>query len=289
MIKIPCFKDTYYIFSGYTDARFRIMSDNDVIYEGRAKARPNSLYSEININKILMNFLSNTLENQLLTGNTFTITHSDAYKEFSLYVYNPQQDSWILCESYGLLFNFSYEDIDLSTQQILSDRVNSHISNGMLLPTTTYFSNGVVSTLFLRYAGSSEYCGRWSLLYRNLKGGWDSLLFEGKCRKSDDYDKAKMRKSFNNNRNEFGNITYYNGITSKWELNTGYLSNMEAENIAKNLVSSNECYLQDLVEGTIIPVVITDNSVKYKEYLLDDENPINYMITVESSQERINL
>lgn len=288
MIQNPVYKDTTYTFNS-ADIRFRILLGGDTIYEGRAKAKPDESYASININKICMNYLNNTLENQNLTATTaFTVTHSEAYREFILTAYNVQTGSWDTLETFAFLYDYDYETpIDFSASVRLSSPINGHNNNGMLLPSTFYYTNGSVRTGFITFNGASKYCGRYSLLYKNRKGGWDNFLFEGKCKKEDYYSISKMKKAFNNTTNEFGEIRYLNEVKDRWELNTGYLSDMESEEFAKNLVCSNECYLQDLVEGRIIPVTIMDTSVKYKKYLVDDENPIFYTITVESSQEKI--
>ena len=289
MIKAPIFKDTEYIFSNIADVRFRIVVSGSVIYEGRVKAKPNESSAVVNINKICMNYLNNTLENQSFSASTFTVNHSDAYKEFVLMRYNDVNDSWVTCETYGFLFNFSYEDISLNRNIQLSDSINTHKNTNMLIPTTIYSSGGTVTTSFTTYSGDSTYCGRYSLIYRNINGGWDSFLFEGKCRKEDEYDISKMNKNYNNTTHQMGTLRYYNEIKGKWVLNTGYLSDVECENFTRNLASSNECYLQDLVKGTIIPVVITDVTMKYKEYLNDGNDPVYYTLNVESSQIKVNM
>lgn len=289
MIKNPIWKDTIHTFTD-DDVRFRLSVNGIVIYEGRSKAKPDENYASINVNKICQNYLNNTLENQNLTGSTsFTVTHSEAYREFELQSYSEQTDLWSTEETYGFLFNFGYEDIDMTSTVTLSDKINTHNNNGMLLPSSAYYTNGTVRTGFLTFNGNSIYCGRYSLLYRNAYGGWDNFLFEGKCRKEDDYEISKMKKAYNNTANQFGDTRYINEIKTKWELNTGYLSDSESAKFAKHLLSSNECYLQDLVEGTIIPVVITDTSAKYKEYMNEGEEPVYYTVNVETSQDKIIL
>lgn len=304
MQRIPVWKDTEYIFSGVTDVRFRIMLDNDIIYEGRTKARPGDNYCSINVNKICMNYLHNTLENQNfnnITTATTTVVHTEAFRYFTLMSYNEQTDSWSDCEIYGFLFNFSYENIDLSGRIGLNDRIQrNHYCSNMIYTSTEYSTGatGDVVTTYLSILTENEkqqltsgvtYCGRYNLIYRNLKGGWDYFLFEGKCKKEDEYDISKMKKNYNNTTTQLGEVRYYNNIKEKWELNTGYLSDSEGKKFVKNLAASNECYLQDIVEGRVIPVIITDTTAKYKEYLVENEEPVYYTINVESSQDKINL
>ena len=119
-----------------------------------------------------------------------------------------------------------------------------------------------------------------------MRGGWDSYLFEGNCKRSDNYAISKYRKNVDNKTTGFSSTRYMNIITPRWELNTGFLSDSESEKFAKHLMSSNRCYLQDLSKGEIIPVVITDTQVNYQKH--DDGSkpePVSYTVNVEASQE----
>lgn len=293
MIRNPIWKDTYYEFDS-NDKRFRLSVNGDVIYEGRAKARPGSENARICINKICQNYLNNTLEGVNITTPS-TVVHNDAVVVFELYGYNSPLDIWTLLETIVFLYDWDNEyAVNMSADKVLSIPVNQHYADNQIIPTTTYSSSLNRVSTQLRYRTSSEklYCGDYSLLYRNLAGGWDSFLFEGKCRKSDGFKYQQMEKDYNNNPTngyEFGKITYLNEITHKWELNTGFLSDVEGERFVRQLCSSTECYLQDLRKGLIYPVVITDTEAKYKRYLIDGSEPVFYKINVESSQKNIEL
>lgn len=293
MVSNPIWNDTFYEFDS-DDKRFRLSVSGNVIYEGRAKARPGSDYAKVCINKICQNYLNNTLEGIDITS-TGTVIHTEALMTFVLYGYNSPLDIWSELETFVFLYDWDNEFyINMGANRLLSIPVNQHYADNQIIPTTTYTSSLNRVSTQIRYRSGSEklYCGDYSLLYRNLAGGWDSFLFEGKCRKSDGFKYQQIEKDYNNSPGtgyEFGKITYLNEITHKWELNTGFLSDAEGERFVRQLCSSTECYLQDLRKGLIYPVVITDTEAKYKRYLIDGNEPVFYKINVESSQKNIEI
>lgn len=289
MVSSPIWKDTFYTFNS-NDKRFRIMVDGESKYEGRAKAKPDSDYATICVNKICQNYLENSFEGIDFTS-TGTVVNSGATKLFALYEYRENVDTWYLMQEYRFLYDWDNEfPIVMSATTQLSIPINNHYADNQVIPTTVYGNNSVSTTI--RYRNNSEplYCGDYCLFYRNLAGGWDTFLFEGKCRKSDGFKYQQIDMDYNNNPSsgyEFNKKTYLNEITHKWELNTGYLSDAEGEIFVRQLCSSTECYLQDLRKGLIYPVVITDTEMKYKKYFDDGTDPVSYKIQVESSHKNI--
>lgn len=279
MVSNPIYKDTFYTFS-QDDVRFRITADGDVIYEGRSKAKPDGV-NKININRICANYLYNTFEGVDLTVLQSTL-HSDACKTFVLE--RLTADTWTTAESFQFLWDYdNLSVINFASANTLSVPVNGHYPATGLYQYTTIFNNGQVITTPSAVTGS--YCGDYGFIYRNLKGGWDSFLFEGKCKRTDSYSLSQMKKDYNNNLTEFGKYTYLNQVTGKWELNTGYMNDAESERFARYLASSTECYLVDFKNSLIIPVVITDTQVNYKTMRNDGvDAPYFYTVNVESSQ-----
>ena len=131
-----------------------------------------------------------------------------------------------------------------------------------------------------------RYCGDYGAYYTNSHGGWDAFLFEGKCKKKDTFKSYATDRPFNNNTIEFETKTYLNDITEEYELNTGWLTDRQAENFAKNLVQSTTIYLHDLADNKIFPVVITDTEVEYKKFA-DDRKLVSYTLQVKASQKKI--
>jgi len=281
MVKSSIWKDTYYETTGNT-IQFALSVNGVNIYNGKAYAKPNTSSIQINLSNICENYLDSNLPD--LTNATGTTTAStDTYKEFILTLYNEVTDTWSTGDTYGFLMNYDreYEPDFTSMASInLNLPINEHYITGQIIGSSSY------SSTTLSISSDAGYCGQYALLYMNLRGGWDSFLFEGKCKRTDSYNISKYRKNVDNKTTGFSSTRYMNIITPRWELNTGFLSDSESTLFAKHLVSSNKCYLQDLVSGDIIPVNIVDTQVNYKKY--NDGNkpePVEYTITVEASQE----
>ena len=282
MVNSSIWKDTYYETTGNT-IQFALSNNNNVVYNGKAYAKPNTGEIKVNISNICENYLDSNLGD--LTGlSGGTSYNTDTYKEFVLTLYNEVTDTWSTGDTYGFLMNYDREyEPDFSSMGTinLNEPINQHYVSGQIIGSSSYSS----TTLNISDSDAG-YCGQYALLYENSRGGWDSFLFEGKCKKSDNYNISKYRKNVDNKTTGFSSTRYMNIITPRWELSTGFLSDSESALFAKHLVSTNKCYLQDLVSGDIIPVNIVDTQVNYKKY--NDGNrpePVEYTITVEASQE----
>lgn len=279
MIQNIICKDTFYTFSE-DDIRFRLVVDGDVIYEGRSKAKPDGV-NKINVNRICANYLELTMEGIDLTV-LQAVVHPKAYRVFTLQ--KLSSNTWTTVETFGFLWCYDMTaNINFSSANTLSNPIDNQYMTGMY-SYTTVFNNGQVVTT--PSATTNNACGEYALIYRNLRGGFDSYLFRGKCKRSDNFSLSQMKKDYNNNLTEFGKYTYLNQLVGKWELNTGYMNDAESERFARYLASSTECYLVDFKNSLIIPVVITDTQVNYKTMVNDgQDSPYYYTINVESSQQ----
>ena len=78
-------------------------------------------------------------------------------------------------------------------------------------------------------------------------------------------------------------------ITEKYELNTGWLTDEQSKSFAFNVIPSSMCYLHNLAEGKIFPVVITNTEAEYKTRKTSDKR-VNYTLNVTASQnQHINI
>lgn len=138
------------------------------------------------------------------------------------------------------------------------------------------------------------------LYYLNSYGGWNSFVIEGTTVKKENITQYTTDKVFDNTTYEFEKDRYVSEINTSYELNTGLLSDVEAANLSKNLISSNKVYLHSLNEGYITngvdwyaipnfikPVVITDTSVVYQTYTTNGKKLAQYKISVSDSQSKI--
>ena len=280
--KAPIWQDIYYTSTTYTMLEYVInRTDQTVIYAGRAYQRPGGTGISINISKICQDYLKDTFDGvdfRNLTGTTYV--HPEAYVEFELRTRN----GGTLLASYGFVYDWSYEGWNGSART-LSNPINGHTVTGMYTFNTSCSSAGTVSTAIGKVATGNS-CGDVALYYKNRKGGWESFLIEGTVTKKDEYTKYTYNRSFNNNTLQFENGTYHSQIITNYVLNTGWLSDQESDNLAFNLLSSNEVYLHNLCEDKVYPVVIKDNSATYKTYKNNSRKLVNYQINVEESQRK---
>lgn len=279
-IKAPIWQDVYYT-ANTTMLEYIInKTDQTVIYAGRAYRRPGGTGISVNISKICQDYLKDTFASvdfRNLAGTTYT--HPEGYVEFQLRDRNGN-----LLNTYGFVYDWSYEGWNGNARTV-SKPINGHYAPGMYSFNTTFTTGNTLAT-YVGYAGNTNYCGEVALYYKNRKGGWDSFLIEGTVTKKDEYTKYTYNRSFNNNTLEFENGTYHSQIITSYQLCTGWLDDEESDNLAFNLLSSNEVYLHNLCTNKVYPVVIKDNTATYKTYKNNSRKLVNYQINVEESQRK---
>lgn len=129
-----------------------------------------------------------------------------------------------------------------------------------------------------------NYCGDAALYYLSSRGSWEAFLIEGLVKRTDKYAQQDYYKSFDNTTIEFGRRRFLTDIKRTWELNTGWLSDEEAEAVATDIFPSTQVYLHLLDTDEILPVVITDTQVEHKTYENQNYQLVSYRINVEASQ-----
>ena len=134
-------------------------------------------------------------------------------------------------------------------------------------------------------------CGNGYLIYRNRFGGWDSFLIEGNIYKYDDYNRLggiypKYPNNYGYNREK--NIDRIN-IKTKYDINTGWLTDEEAQRLVFHLLSSPTIgfhSFEDRSSGTfpyyLISVSVVNTSVEYKKFR-NGKKLVNYTITFEEN------
>lgn len=144
----------------------------------------------------------------------------------------------------------------------------------------TSFDGGAVT-----YYGG--YCARYAVIYQNAFGGWDSFLIEGTVYKNGKNTQHTYAKTYDTTTNEREKVNYANEIEYSYNCTTGWLTDEESERLAKHLLSSPNIYLQDLVEGTLIPVIISTNSYKFKTYQNEGKKMVNYNFILTESNIKV--
>lgn len=160
--------------------------------------------------------------------------------------------------------------------------INLSTTSGVttLVSPASYFSGStIVFDGEVRYDTSC--CGDWALYYLNAKGGWDSFLIEGKVKRTDSLTRYEYGKG-SGTPLDFSRTQYMVESEAAYEMHTGWLTDAQAANLAKNLLPSIKVYAHNLNENKIFPVVITDSSVEWKTYK-NEKKLVAYTINVAAS------
>ena len=283
MVYAPIYKDTYYTASTET-LTYTISTDGVTIFSGKAYRMPNADNIKININKICQDYLRQNIDN-ILTGST-SQTNYDACKNFVL-----KNATGGTIETYRFLYDWDYTHTwNRSSVTILSLPITGEYDSAMYR-LKTQVSTGSTGTMnsVTTSANTGDYtklaCGDFALYYVNARGGWDSFLFTGRCRRIDNIQQYNFNRAFDNTTREFETGRYISEIEETYELNTGILSEEQAALFAQHLIGSNNCYLHSLKDGWIKPAVITENQAEYKQDT--GEDVITYTLKIRLSQSKI--
>lgn len=128
-----------------------------------------------------------------------------------------------------------------------------------------------------------SYCGDYAVYYVGRKGGWNSFLFEGPCKKIDKLSDLKYNRVVNNTSIDFENNKYLVEINPTYELTTGILDDEESEKLASDLFSSPKLYLHNLITNEIVPAFVVDTSAEYKTFRNQQRKFVQYTITIQES------
>lgn len=260
----------------------------ETVFSGKAWVRPGDENLYININKVAQDYLSSDLPDLRNIHTDTSYINAEAYRTFYLRDANGNT-----LQTYNFLLDWSYENTPLTGTTHLSQPINGHGVNGMFFLDTTWSisTQSAVTSVHLS-AGEgydTTHCGDFAIYYLSTKGGWCSFLFEGTATKTDKYNKYNISLPFNNQTLEWQKKTYHAEITTSYQLNTGWLTDDQAANLAKNLIGTNKAYLHNLRTDEIMPVLSTEGSAVYKTYKNQGRKLVSYVVNVECSQTKHNV
>ena len=266
---------------------YRIYNRTNLIFQGRAYKRPNADTNDIKLNKIFENYLSNSI-NDLLNSGEPEDTGVNASKVFQIMKLDADGTETLIDE-YTILYDWSYDFRFRGANTDLSRPINRRYVAGMYKMDTTV--DGKSGTVTNSLNGDTYNvladCGEYALYYLNAYGGWDALLIDGTVLKKSTITQYTTDKNYNNSRIEFEQVKYINEIQDAYEINTGFLTDEQAANLSKNLIPSKEVYLHFLNDNKIVPVLITDTSVTYQTYQTNNLQMPQYKINVKESQVKL--
>lgn len=271
------------------------------IFHGKAWVAPMEEVIKVNVNKIAENYLEMDFPNlalaDLVPASTVTHTHENAFRTFII------RSGGTPLQIYQFLLDWSYKEKDFGSDIMLSEPINGHGTAGMYYFSTWWDHDTSPQAVFTQYSLNpsqimdfdgmamykADYCGDIALYYLNRNGGWDSFLCEGVSKKIDDYTRYSITRPRDWDSMDFGKKTYNNQITTRWEVNSGWVNDSESERLAFHLLSSNQVFLHDLKTGEVVPVVLTDASAEYKTFENNGRKLINYTINITNSHTTQNI
>lgn len=276
-------RDTFYEASA-SPFVYMVKDGDDVIFSGRAYRYPDAEVAKININKICENYLHQSFDGFLIDGfNQWTVPA--ALKAFTLC-----DDSGNTINTYRFLgcWDYGYNWTG-QTGITISQPICDQYANGMVrFSSTIGITGGTQDPTVFNYAytvsAGTLNCVDYALYYVNARGGLDSFAIQGTGIKTDTITAYSTDRAFNNTLPEFETMRNISEIKTSYELNTHYLTDEQAETLAKNLIGSNLVYLHCLKDGTIKPVVIDDKTATYQTYQTNGKKLCQYKIKVTESQ-----
>lgn len=290
----PIWKDYYVSFyTNNSPVNYSIRLNGEAIFYGKAWCPPSYEEEEftIKINKICENYLSNNIENFDGTQTTegITIEHTDAIKTFQIY----NEDIKQMVDEVTFVYDYSYDtSVDYSRSVYMNKPINRKGKDGMYFMQTIFDGTSIKTNLSKLknngYTLINDCNSKWAIYYLNRYGGWDCYLIESYVSKKDNFVRSNVTRHYNNTTQEFGETPYLTEISTTYEIHTGWLSEKESETLAHNLFQSTRLFLHNLETDTIIPVILTDADVLYKNHKNSGRKLLNYTINVMTSQKQHN-
>ena len=289
MIYASIWEDVIYTVTGVSSYTYLLYNENsELVYAGVAVARPNQGDCNINVSRIVQNYLNSDLSDTAF--NRLTFTTGQHIEPNAVLGFDLTDEKGNVLESYKFLNCWDYTThfafiASPGVPYPLSVPANNHIVPEMFaFYSVLTKTNKVRTTIGNGY--SSDHCGYGALYYSNALGGWDCFLIEGTVTKKDSYERYTINNKWMADTLQPGTRTLVNTIETSWSLKTHLLNDTESRILSENLFGSNNVYFHNFADNTITPVVVTDTSVEYKTRR-NQKNKMFYLtINIKSTQPR---
>lgn len=287
MIYSSTFEDTKYIATGVTSLDYLIYDGNDsLLYAGKAVARPSMASCEINVSRIVQNYLDSELPSEAFSGNTFNegqFIEPNAVMDFTL-----TDGKGNVLETYKFLNCWDYKTpfrfiVNPGTSYPLSHPANQHYNPSMFIFNSTLNKQNKVKTSIIS-GEIGDYCGYGALYYSNAIGGYDSFLLETPITVKNSYERYTIGNKWTTYTLQSGTRTLNNTIIETFEIKTHLLTDDESKVLTEQLMPSNNIYLHLFDEDRILPVSITDTSTTLQTRLNQKRKMYYKTINLESNQ-----
>lgn len=300
---------------------YTITINDREVYKGAVLG--NGYYVDIDIAPIVRSYHIPTYQNCIgnkdeynLVGNILeVVVNSNDEDATYMCMHNYNIDGILFSEDKGWLLN-PIKKL-LSKKQVLNIPFYDHTGSGITIK--VYNKSGLIKTItsnqkdaifnysldlskikfdwrdFVRieFNGKSytydlvnnECMFRYVLHYKNLLGGIDSMLMEGKAINSISSRDILMDKTSNlTNRNLHNTSIVDRVVTKSYKLNTGVLTDSQSLNIP-NLLLSTEIWIEDLKTGNMASVVLKENEHTIKNF--KNDKYVSYNLTLEEDNKYI--
>ena len=317
MAVVPIWKDIYldlddYVPGSPASASFELYdAAANLIYSGKAYRRPSGELT-VRVNDILADYLSQALPDlSLPNGNDEVVPFvasfyyddgngpAETWEVAADWSYDtghdPDTDSYIaevdgvLVPGMPLVFS-AYGEVQIDTYDADGTLVYSGYL-GTLGKGSNFVVNPGTAVSIVTDAGTwavrSDVCADYALYYVNAFGGWDFLAVQRRVDTRYDYDRKRYRRDYDNSVPENrGTVEYQNGVTKRWTVRTGWLSDEQSARM-QHLLGSTQVYLYDIAAGTAIPVVINNTEAPVKTYRGEGAQLVAYELEVELAREQV--
>lgn len=285
--------------------------DSEKIFSGHSYAFKDET-PEVNISEIIRNYIKDEARpgslNYLYKSDFLQVFVTSGFAEIEAdtiasltYYYDYSFDN---DEDQDYWYNRNYPIFDyVDPRQSLPISVMNHSSETNTLIVDNFsitISEQGIFTVFktitndymnVSYAGehrqykTKDTCAKYVLYYLNPFGGWDSLLFEGKCVKNVAYEKNTILHDYDNTKLDFGNEHYLKNIKTTYKCTTNYMTDEQSKRMPA-VLQTTKAYLQDLSNGNIIPVLVNNSNTDIKSYRNNNRKLFTYTIELEESQNK---
>ena len=318
----PIWKDVEYVFGG-TDVTYGIYQDTTVrvgqqlitveelLFKGRAYAKPDESTITVNINKICQNYLKESylpfngsvgvqnsiskfkLKNEWGTLlHTYTFINDWTYKELTLgvktnpivpYIGDGQKLFFSTLAQTEKMINWGMRYYDGTADYDNAEKISNDFNTVIVAPSrekgvsTFYFDDKSFKVL-------PKCKCKYVLYYLNPYGGYDWFPITGRVTRKDKLETYTITQNYNNTTTDFGKKRYLSTISINYQINTQWLTQAQSDRMWE-LMESNQVWLHNLEEDKVMPVIITNTDVEHK-YKTNSKRLLSYQINVELSQNR---
>lgn len=280
-------EDVIYTVTGMSSVTYLLYNENsELLYAGVAVARPNEGDCNINVSRIVQNYLNSELPDTAFSGETFV--NGQHIEPNAVLGFTLTDGKGNVFETYKFINIWDYYTpfgviASPGVPYPLSKPANKHSVSDMLSFTSVLTKTNMVRTT-ISNGSVGNYCGYGALYYSNNMAGWDSFLIEGTITKKDTYSRYTIDNKWIAGTLKPGTRTLVNTIEESWTLKTHLLTDNEMKILAENLFGSNNVYFHNFEDGKIYPVTITDTSVEYKDWRNQKKKKFYATINIRSTQ-----